>query len=43
MHVPIWLKFGTRIGGLNAIASIEFGVNLINIQGVINDFILELK
>jgi len=30
--------FGTRIGGLKANTSIDFGVNLINIEGVISDF-----
>jgi len=34
----ILLKFGTCIGGLNANTSIDFWVNLINIEGVISDF-----
>ena len=38
MHASIWLKFGTRIGGLNTNNSIKFGINLINIQGVTSDF-----
>ena len=38
MHASIWLKFGTRIGGLKANNSIKFGINLINIQGVTSDF-----
>jgi len=37
MCALIWLKFGTRIGGLNANNSIKFGINLINIRGVTND------
>ena len=37
-RAPIWLKFGTRNGGLKANISIKIGVNLINIQGVISDF-----
>jgi len=38
MRALIWLKFGTRIGGLKANASINFWVNLINIEDVISDF-----
>ena len=38
MHALIWLKFGTRIGGLNANNSIKFGINPINIRGVTSDF-----
>ena len=38
MHAPIWLKFGTRIGGLKANTRNNFGVNLINNEGVIGDF-----
>ena len=38
MHASIWLKFGTRIGGLNANNGIKFGINPINIQGVTSDF-----
>jgi len=36
MHASIWLKFGTHISGLNANASIEFWVNLINIQAILH-------
>ena len=43
MHAPIWLKFGTLIGGLMANTSINFGVNLINIEGVISDFMHKAK
>jgi len=35
MHASIWLKFGTRIGGLKANTSINFGVSLINTEEVI--------
>jgi len=35
MRASIWLKFGPPIGGLKAITSIKFWVNLINIQKVI--------
>ena len=38
VHASILLKFGTRIGGLKANTSIDFWVNLINIEGVISDF-----
>ena len=38
MHASIWLKFGTRIGGLKENISIKFGINLINIRGVTIDF-----
>ena len=38
MHASIWLKFSTRIGGLNANNSIKFGINPINVQGVTSDF-----
>jgi len=38
MHAPIWLKFGTCIGGLKANTSIKIKVNLINIQEVVSDF-----
>jgi len=37
MHASIWLKFGTPIG-LKVNTSIDIGVNLINIEGVISDF-----
>ena len=33
MHAPIWLKFGIRIGGLKENTSINFGANLITIEG----------
>ena len=35
IHAPIWLKFGTHIGGLKANNSIDFGANLINIHGLL--------
>ena len=38
MRTLIWLKFGTLIGGLKANTSIDFRVNLINIEGVISNF-----
>ena len=38
MRASILLKFGTHIGGLKANTSINFWVNLINIEGVLNDF-----
>ena len=38
MRASIWLKFGTRIGGLNANISIKFGINLINIRGVTSSY-----
>ena len=38
MHASIWLKFGTHIGGLKANTSINFGVNLFKIQGILSDF-----
>ena len=38
MRVSIWLKLGTRIGGLKANTSIKFGINLINIQESTCDF-----
>ena len=43
MHTPIWLKFGAHIGRLKPNTSIEFGINLINIQGVISDFTHKTK
>ena len=43
MRAPIWLKFGTYIGGLKANIGINFGVNLINIQGVISNFMHKAK
>ena len=39
----VWLKFGTRIRGLKANTSINFGVNLITIEGVISDFTHKVK
>ena len=38
MRASIWLKFGTRIGGLKANTIIKFGIILINIQGVTSNF-----
>ena len=38
MRASIWLKFGTRIKGLNANISIKLGINPINIRGVTSDF-----
>ena len=35
--------FGTRIGGLKANTTVNFGVNLFNIQGVISDFTHKAK
>ena len=43
MRAPIWLKFGTLIGGLKANTSISFGVNLIYIEGVISSFTHKAK
>jgi len=43
MHYLIWLKFDTLIGGLKANTSINFGVNLFNIQGVTSDFMHKTK
>ena len=37
-RAPNWLIFGTRIEGWKANTTTNFGVNLIYIQGVINDF-----
>ena len=39
MHASIWLKFETRIGGLKENIRINFGINLINIEGIISGFI----
>ena len=39
----IWLKFGTFIRGLKANTSIKFGINLINIQGIISDYMHKAK
>ena len=38
MCASILLKFGTRIGSLNANNSIKFGINPINVRGVTSDF-----
>ena len=38
MRASIWLKFGTHIEGLKANTTPNFGVNLINIQGIISGF-----
>ena len=43
MRASIWLKFGTCIGGLKANITINFGVNLLKIQGVISDFMHKAK
>ena len=43
MHASIWLKFGTRTGGLNANNSIKFGINPINIRRVTSDFTHSIK
>ena len=43
MHAPIWLKFGSHIVGLKANNSIKFGVNLIEIQGIISNFMHKAK
>ena len=43
MLTSIWLKFGTLIGGLQANTSITFGINPINIQGVISNFTHKTK
>ena len=38
MHASIWLKFGIHIRSLKENTRINFGVNLINIKGIISDF-----
>ena len=43
MCALIWLKFETCIGGLKANTGINFGVNLINIQGALGDFMHKAK
>ena len=43
MRAPIWLKFGKHFGGLKSNNSIKFGVNLIIIAGVINNFTHKAK
>jgi len=43
VRASIWLKFGTLIGDLKSNNSFKFGVNPINIQGVISDFMCNAK
>ena len=43
LRAPIWLKFGTQTWGLNANTRINYGLNLINIYGVISDFMHRAK
>ena len=43
MRAPLWLKFGTHIGGLKANTSIKFGINLYIIQGAINNLMHKAK
>ena len=43
MYPSIWLTFDTRIGGLKANTGINFGVNLIKNEGIINDFTHKAK
>ena len=43
MCAPIWLKFGTCIGGPKANTKINFRIYLIKIQGVISDFMHKVK
>ena len=43
MRAPLWLKFGAQIGCLKVNTSINFGVYLFNIQGVISDFMHKTK
>ena len=43
VYASIWLKFGTHIGDLKSNNSIKFGVNAINIQGVISNFTCKAK
>ena len=43
VRASILLKFGTPIGGLKANTSIDLWVNLINIEGVVGDFMHKLK
>ena len=43
MRASIWLKLGTRIGGLKANTRIKFGINRINIRGVTSDFTHKTK
>ena len=39
----IWLKFGKHFCGVRQIRTIKFGVNQINIEGVISDFMHKTK
>jgi len=43
MHAQIWLKYGIHIWGLAGNASINSWVNLINIEGVISNFMYKAK
>ena len=43
MHALISLQFGTLIGGLKENKSFKFGINLFNIQRVINNFMHKTK
>ena len=43
MYAPIWLKFGMHIWGLKANSKINFGVNLINTEVIISDFMHKEK
>ena len=43
MRASIWLKSDMHIGCLKANTKIKFGVNLINIQGVISNFTHKTK
>ena len=43
VRASILLKFSTRIEGLKANTSIDFWINLINIEGVISDFTHQSK
>ena len=43
MHAPIWFEFGIHIGGLKETTNINFGVNLITIEGVISGFMHKAK
>ena len=43
MRASIWLKFGTCIGGLKANTNVNFGINLINIEGAISCFTHKAK
>jgi len=43
VRASILLKFDTSIGSLKANTSIDFWVNLINVEGVISDFMHKSK